>query len=152
MNEAEEIFSTGGERFKNITYRSEQVYKKESKKDKPKKGEKITVQGKVLTIIINYYDNGILHSRTDKIASATTDGQPQAAQHMDAVPCSTPVSHIPKSKKRLRTFPTLLSESAELIEENAIELDELVPIRLDMEIEGNLSEFTFLWVNMHFRT
>ena len=48
MNEAEEIFSTGGERFKNITYRSEQVYKKEAKKDKAKKGEKITVQGKVL--------------------------------------------------------------------------------------------------------
>lgn len=60
----------------------------------------------------------------------------KAAQHMDAVPCSTPVAHIQKSRKKIRTFPLINGESEEKILENAKESDELVPIRLDMEIEG----------------
>merc|ERR1712113_135021 len=120
LADCEEIFATGGARFKNQTYKTEHIatYRKEPKKEKKPKGT---------------------------TSASTTDQQPQAAQHMDAVPCSTPVAHIPKSKKRLRTFPTLLSESAELIEENARELDELVPIRLDMEIEGHKLRDSFTW-------
>jgi hypothetical protein len=57
---------------------------------------------------------------------------------MDAVPCSTPVSHISKNRKKVRSFPTLLNQSDELLEENARLDDALVPIRLDMEIEGNV--------------
>ena len=55
---------------------------------------------------------------------------------MDAVPCSTPVAHIQKSRKKIRSFPLINGESEEKILENAKESDELVPIRLDMEIEG----------------
>ena len=60
----------------------------------------------------------------------------KAAQHMDAVPCSTPVAHIQKSRKKIRSFPLINGESEEKIIENAKQSDELVPIRLDMEIEG----------------
>ena len=62
----------------------------------------------------------------------------KAAQHMDAVPCSTPVAHIQKSRKKIRSFPLINGESEEKIIENAKQSDELVPIRLDMEIEGEL--------------
>ena len=57
---------------------------------------------------------------------------------MDAVPCSTPVAHIQKSRKKIRTFPIINGESEEKIIENSLEKDELVPIRLDMEIEGKI--------------
>ena len=55
---------------------------------------------------------------------------------MDAVPCSTPVAHIQKSRKKIRSFPLINGESEDKILENAKQSDELVPIRLDMEIEG----------------
>ena len=63
---------------------------------------------------------------------------------MDAVPCSTPVAHIQKSRKKIRTFPTINGESEEKIIENALEKDELVPIRLDMEIEGKI--LNYYWI------
>ena len=59
---------------------------------------------------------------------------------MDAVPCSTPVAHIQKSRKKIRSFPLINGESEEKILENAKQSDELVPIRLDMEIEGTYDQ------------
>ena len=55
---------------------------------------------------------------------------------MDAVPCSTPVAHISKNRKKVRSFPLLLDHSEDALGENAQMEDALVPIRLDMEIEG----------------
>ena len=60
---------------------------------------------------------------------------------MDAVPCSTPVAHIQKSRKKIRSFPLINGESEEKILENAKQSDELVPIRLDMEIEGTYESY-----------
>lgn len=75
---------------------------------------------------------------SDKSTSgAPADTQPQAQQHMDAVPCSTPVAHISKNRKKVRSFPLLLDHSEESLDDNARMEDALVPIRLDMEIEGS---------------
>jgi len=120
LADCEEIFATGGARFKNQTYKTEHIatYRKEPKKEKKPKGTP---------------------------SSSTTDQQPQAAQHMDAVPCSTPVAHIQKSRKKIRSFPLINGESEEKILENAKQSDELVPIRLDMEIEGHKLRDSFVW-------
>ena len=55
---------------------------------------------------------------------------------MDAVPCSTPVAHVSKNRKKVRSFPVVLDHSEEALEKNALAEDSLVPIRLDMEFEG----------------
>ena len=55
---------------------------------------------------------------------------------MDAVPVSTPVGVCLKNRKKTRTFPMLLDHSEEKLAKNANTDDSLVPIRLDMEIEG----------------
>ena len=69
-------------------------------------------------------------------ASGAAESQPQTAQHMDAVPCSTPVAHVSKNRKKVRSFPVVLDHSEEALEKNALAEDSLVPIRLDMEFEG----------------
>merc|ERR1711892_295892 len=118
-NDCEEIFVTGGERFQNPTYKTENVFKKEVVvKKEPKK--------KATT------------------AAATAETQP-AVQHMDAVPCSTPVTHVPKSKKRIKTFPMFSPPSEQQNIENSSQADDLVPIRPDMEIEGHKLRDSFTW-------
>ena len=74
------------------------------------------------------------------------DSQPHAQNHLDAVPCSTPVAHISKNRKKVRSFPLLLDHSEESLDQNAQLEDALVPIRLDMEIEGTLIN-NFLFQN-----
>lgn len=57
---------------------------------------------------------------------------------MDAVPVSTPVGICLKNRKKTRTFPMLLDHSDEKLKKNSEADDSLVPIRLDMEIEGEI--------------
>jgi hypothetical protein len=64
--------------------------------------------------------------------------QNQTQQHMDAVPVSTPVGICLKNRKKTRTFPVLLDHSDEKLKVNSEADDSLVPIRLDMEIEGKI--------------
>lgn len=69
---------------------------------------------------------------------------PNSSHHLDAVPCSTPINRnkIGKNKARYEFFddadPALMSE-------NASQKEDLVPIRLDMEIEGQKLRDTFTW-------
>jgi len=110
---------TGGERFRNQTYKNEKVFKREVIKKETKK------------------------KSTNSSANAA-ETQP-AVQHMDAVPCSTPVQHVPKSKKRIKTFPMFAPPSEQSNNENSEQADDLVPIRLDMEIEGHKLRDSFTW-------
>lgn len=71
---------------------------------------------------------------------------PNSSHHLDAVPCSTPVSRSRLSHKKVRTFPLVyddLDPSAN--RENSEQPEILVPIRLDMEIEGHKLRDTFTW-------
>ncbi|XP_017490818.1 PREDICTED: SWI/SNF-related matrix-associated actin-dependent regulator of chromatin subfamily B member 1-A-like [Rhagoletis zephyria] len=71
---------------------------------------------------------------------------PNTSHHLDAVPCSTPIGRNRISMKRIRTFPLLYDDlDASLVHENALQSEVLVPIRLDMEIDGHKLRDTFTW-------
>ncbi|XP_072034351.1 SWI/SNF-related matrix-associated actin-dependent regulator of chromatin subfamily B member 1-like [Amphiura filiformis] len=71
---------------------------------------------------------------------------PNSSHHLDAVPCSTQISRTRIGTKRQRTFPMCYDDhDPAVIHENASHSDTLVPIRLDMEIEGQKLRDTFTW-------
>ena len=65
---------------------------------------------------------------------------PNSSHHLDAVPCSTPINRnkIGKNKARYEFFD---DADPALMQENASQKEVLVPIRLDMEIEGKKVSF-----------
>ncbi|KAG9434983.1 SWI/SNF-related matrix-associated actin-dependent regulator of chromatin subfamily B member 1 [Apis mellifera carnica] len=68
------------------------------------------------------------------------------SSHLDAVPQATPINRNRVHNKKVRTFPLCFDDtdpSANL--ENAAQQEMLVPIRLDMEIEGQKLRDTFTW-------
>uniref|UniRef100_A0A6G1S976 SWI/SNF-related matrix-associated actin-dependent regulator of chromatin subfamily B member 1 n=1 Tax=Aceria tosichella TaxID=561515 RepID=A0A6G1S976_9ACAR len=75
-------------------------------------------------------------------------GVPSPTHHLDAVPCSTP---IPKTQsrlqnKRVKTFPLIYDDLDPASLHRISNVGEvLVPIRLDMEIEGYKLRDTFVW-------
>lgn len=68
------------------------------------------------------------------------------SSHLDAVPQATQICRNRVSTKKVRTFPMCFDDSDPLsITENALQPEVLVPIRLDMEIEGQKLRDTFTW-------
>lgn len=73
---------------------------------------------------------------------------PTAIHHLDAVPCSTSVvkSSSRWNPKRVKTFPTVYDDLDPATLHLISNVDEtLVPIRLDMELEGHRLRDTFVW-------
>ncbi|KAG7303728.1 SWI/SNF- matrix-associated actin-dependent regulator of chromatin sub B member 1-A [Plutella xylostella] len=66
--------------------------------------------------------------------------------HLDAVPQATPISRSRVHNKKVRTFPLCFDDTdmAAMLE-NASQKQVLVPVRLDMEIEGQKLRDTFTW-------
>lgn len=68
------------------------------------------------------------------------------SSHLDAVPQATPVNRNRVNLKKVRTFPLCFDDTdPSSIFENASHMEVLVPIRLDMEIEGQKLRDTFTW-------
>lgn len=66
-------------------------------------------------------------------------------QHLDAVPSATPINRNRINPKK-RTFPLCFDDLDQTAAyENAIQQDVLVPIRVDLEIEGQKLRDTFTW-------
>jgi len=71
---------------------------------------------------------------------------PNSSHHIDAVPCSTPIFKVPRGKRKIKTFPFCYEDnSAAAIHQNAAQPEVLVPVRLDMEVEGQKLRDTFCW-------
>lgn len=73
---------------------------------------------------------------------------PTSSHHLDAVPCSTPItrSATRMQHKRVRTFPMIYDDLDPASLHQISNTNEvLVPIRLDMEIEGHKLRDTFVW-------
>lgn len=67
-----------------------------------------------------------------------------SSSHLDAVPQATPVHRT--SHPRTRKFPFCIDDlDPSLVNDNAQEVEVLVPIRLDLEIEGQKLRDTFTW-------
>ncbi|XP_019874976.1 SWI/SNF-related matrix-associated actin-dependent regulator of chromatin subfamily B member 1 isoform X1 [Aethina tumida] len=68
------------------------------------------------------------------------------SSHLDAVPQATPINRNRVAAKKVRTFPLCFDDTdPEINAENACQAECLVPIRLDMEIEGQKLRDTFTW-------
>ena len=62
------------------------------------------------------------------------------SSHLDAVPQATPINRNRVIHKKVRTFPLCFDDTdAPSVHENAAQPEILVPIRLDMDIEGSLT-------------
>ncbi|KAJ1524479.1 hypothetical protein ONE63_010974 [Megalurothrips usitatus] len=68
------------------------------------------------------------------------------SSHLDAVPQATPINRNRVNLKKVRTFPLCFDDTdPTAILENAGQVETLVPIRLDMELEGQKLRDTFTW-------
>jgi len=68
------------------------------------------------------------------------------SSHLDAVPQATPINRNRVLHKKVRTFPLCFDDTdPPTVHENAAQAEVLVPIRLDMDIEGQKLRDTFLW-------
>ncbi|CAG9791331.1 unnamed protein product [Diatraea saccharalis] len=68
------------------------------------------------------------------------------SSHLDAVPQATPVSRTRVHNKKVRTFPLCFDDTdMTAMLENSSQKQILVPIRLDIEIEGQKLRDTFTW-------
>nr|XP_056715218.1 SWI/SNF-related matrix-associated actin-dependent regulator of chromatin subfamily B member 1 [Euleptes europaea] len=71
---------------------------------------------------------------------------PNSSHHLDAVPCSTTINRNRMGRDKKRTFPLCFDDhDPAVIHENASQLEVLVPIRLDMEIDGQKLRDAFTW-------
>jgi len=69
-----------------------------------------------------------------------------SASHLDAVPQATPINRNRVQHKKVRTFPLCFDDTdPAAVHENASQQEVLVPIRLDMDIEGQKLRDTFMW-------
>jgi SWI/SNF-related matrix-associated actin-dependent regulator of chromatin subfamily B protein 1 len=76
---------------------------------------------------------------------------PTAIHHLDAVPCSTAIAKGSArwNPKRVKTFPLIYDDLDPAMVHLISNVDEfLIPIRLDMELEGLRLRDTFVW-NKH---
>jgi SWI/SNF-related matrix-associated actin-dependent regulator of chromatin subfamily B protein 1 len=65
--------------------------------------------------------------------------------HLDPVPQATQINR-PRGLKKSRSFPLCFDDmDPQTVNENALQPEELVPIRLDLEIEGQKLRDTFTW-------
>jgi SWI/SNF-related matrix-associated actin-dependent regulator of chromatin subfamily B protein 1 len=67
--------------------------------------------------------------------------------HLDAVPQPTPINHNRVIHKKVRSFPLCLDDAADpgSVHDNSNLPEVLVPIRMDMDIDGQKLRDTFLW-------
>lgn len=81
-----------------------------------------------------------------KVAKPTTFAPVPNSTHLDAVPQATPINRNRVVNKKVRTFPLCFDDSDPAsVHENASITETLVPIRLDMDVEGQKLRDTFLW-------
>lgn len=68
------------------------------------------------------------------------------SSHLDAVPQATPINRNRVYNKKVRTFPMCFDDTdPTAVMENASQSEILVPIRLDMELDGQKLRDTFTW-------
>ncbi|KAL5017311.1 hypothetical protein ScPMuIL_006900 [Solemya velum] len=71
---------------------------------------------------------------------------PSSSHHLDAVPCSTPINRNRLGKAKVRTFPLCFDDAdPSQVHENGANFEQLIPIRLDMEFEGQKLRDCFTW-------
>ena len=81
-----------------------------------------------------------------KVAKPASYAPIPNSTHLDAVPQPTPINRNRVLHKKVRTFPLCFDDTDPVtVHENATLSEVLVPIRLDMDIEGQKLRDTFCW-------
>lgn len=95
---------------------------------------------------ISVHSSDLLVPRENKVKKQTqwVPTMPNSS-HLDAVPQATPINRNRVSQKKIRTFPMCVDDTPSIATENALQQEMLVPIRLDMELEGQKLRDTFTW-------
>ncbi|XP_059397816.1 SWI/SNF-related matrix-associated actin-dependent regulator of chromatin subfamily B member 1-A-like isoform X2 [Carassius carassius] len=87
-----------------------------------------------------------LREQKAKRSSQWVPTLPNSSHHLDAVPCSTTINRNRMGRDKKRTFPLCFDDhDPAVIHENASQAEVLVPIRLDMEIDGQKLRDAFTW-------
>eukprot|EP00112_Aurelia_sp_Birch-Aquarium-sp1_P007745 Seg1845.15 transcript_id=Seg1845.15/GoldUCD/mRNA.D3Y31 product="SWI/SNF-related matrix-associated actin-dependent regulator of chromatin subfamily B member 1" protein_id=Seg1845.15/GoldUCD/D3Y31 len=97
----------------------------------------------------------------EKVAQQTTDSRnkakrgsnawmpnilPNSSHHLDAVPAPTPINRNRFGPKRVKSFPTCYDDhDMAAIHEAAALPEDLIPIRLDIELDGQKLRDSFTW-------
>lgn len=69
-----------------------------------------------------------------------------SSHHLDAVPCSTPINRNRLGRNKTRSYPLCFDDlDPSSVHENANKPEFLIPIRLDMEFEGQKLRDCFTW-------
>ncbi len=88
----------------------------------------------------------LLGGRTPKPKAAAFMPTISNSSHLDAVPQPTPINRNRVIHKKVRSFPLCFDDSDPgVVHDNAATPETLVPIRMDMDIEGQKLRDTFLW-------
>ncbi|PWA24062.1 hypothetical protein CCH79_00019115 [Gambusia affinis] len=87
-----------------------------------------------------------LREQKAKRSSQWVPTLPNSSHHLDAVPSSTSINRNRIGRDKKRTFPLCFDDhDPAVIHENAAQAEALVPIRLDMEIDGQKLRDAFTW-------
>jgi len=123
------------------------------------------VTSSTISLLVAREVDDVLGGRDDQFKGSSTnaDGSTPAAKskpvkpativpampnssHLDAVPQATPINRNRVVHKKVRTFPLCFDDTEPAsVHENAAQAEVLVPIRLDMDIEGQKLRDTFMW-------
>jgi len=140
----------------------------EERKKLVEMGHSQHVTSSTISLLLAREIEDILSGRDDQFkgTSTNTDGTPggagaakqkpvkpivtvpamPSASHLDAVPQATPINRNRVIHKKVRTFPLCFDDTEPaVVHENASQPEMLVPIRLDMDIEGQKLRDTFMW-------
>jgi len=83
---------------------------------------------------------------TPKAKAATVTNYVPTNSHLDAVPQASPINRNRVVHKKVRTFPLCFDDTdPAAVHDNANQQEVLVPIRLDMDIDGQKLRDTFMW-------
>jgi len=83
---------------------------------------------------------------TPKAKAAVTANYVPTNSHLDAVPQASPINRNRVVHKKVRTFPLCFDDTdPAVVHDNANQAEVLVPIRLDMDIDGQKLRDTFMW-------
>lgn len=96
-------------------------------------------------VSVHSTDPPMRESKSNKKPASWVPTMPNSS-HLDAVPQATPINRNRVHSKKIRTFPMCFDDTDPTLNyENANHPEVLVPIRLDMELEGQKLRDTFTW-------
>ena len=138
--EIDELLSGYGDKFKNS---GSTVQSSESQ---AKDGSQMAAPGTPAAISGTPVPSRSSKRGANNPSSSWVQAAPNTSHHLDAVPCSTPINRNRVTARSKRNYPLCFDDTdPDLFNENASKTEILVPIRLDIEADGQKLRDCFTW-------